>query len=106
MITFAPMPPLAGRSRSNPARRVSPPSRATVAAAFVALLALAPAARAQSALGPMDDATPIPRGWLRFGIANAWTRYDSRFDANGAVNPLGAELSTDSLGPRQLPKLA
>ena len=75
---------------------------------FVALLASAPIARAsaQAGVGPLDDATPIPRGWIRFGVLNAWTRYDGRFGANGSLDPLGAPLSTDSLGPRQLPLLA
>jgi hypothetical protein len=100
------MPALVLSTRSE--RRARSRSRAAAVTALVVLLTLVPSleAPAQSALGPVDDATPIPRGWLRFGIANAWTRYDGRFDANGTVNPLGTELSTDSLGPRQLPKLA
>jgi hypothetical protein len=61
---------------------------------------------AQSALSHTEDAIPIPGGWLRFSVGNAWSRYDSRFGENGAVVPLGAELSTDSLGPRQLPRTA
>src|SRR5258705_6830781 len=105
MITFAPMPPLARPFDLTPLARSRP--RAAVMA-FVALLASAPLGRAwaQSGVGPLDDATPIPRGWIRFGVLNAWTRYDSRFGANGALDPLGAPLSTDSLGPRQLPLLA
>src|SRR3982751_3785493 len=105
MITFAPMSPLARptgltlRARSRP--------RAAVMA-FVALLVSAPlgGAMAQSGIGPLDDATPIPRGWVRFSVLNAWTRYDGRFGTNGGLDPLGAPLSTDSLGPRQLPLLA
>jgi hypothetical protein len=75
---------------------------------LVALSILVPLARgsAQSGIGPLDDATPIPRGWVRFGVLNGWTRYDSRYGANGVVDPLGAPLTTDSLGPRQLPRLA
>jgi hypothetical protein len=105
MITFAPMSLLVRPSRV-PRRAYSRP-RATVAA-FLTLLACAPFGRAwaQSGVGPLDDATPIPRGWIRFGVLNAWTRYDSRFNANGGIDPLGAPLSTDSLGPRQLPLLA
>ena len=77
-------------------------------AAVLALLWCAPLGRAlaQSGVGPLDDATPIPRGWIRFGVLNSWTRYDSRFNGTGGINPLGAPLSTDSLGPRQLPLLA
>jgi hypothetical protein len=76
--------------------------------AFLALLSCAPLGRAwaQSGVGPLDDATPIPRGWIRFGVLNSWSRYDSRFNGNGGIDPLGVPLSTDSLGPRQLPLLA
>jgi len=76
--------------------------------ATLALLTCAPLGRvlAQTGVGPLDDATPIPRGWFRFGVLNAWTRYDSRFNGAGGTDPLGAPLSTDSLGPRQLPLLA
>ena len=76
--------------------------------AALALLTCAPLGRvlAQTGVGPLDDATPIPRGWFRFGVLNSWTRYDSRFNGAGGTDPLGAPLSTDSLGPRQLPLLA
>ena len=76
--------------------------------ATLALLTCAPLGRllAQTGVGPLDDATPIPRGWFRFGVLNSWTRYDSRFNGAGGTDPLGAPLSTDSLGPRQLPLLA
>jgi len=75
-------------------------------AMLCSLPALAPTLGAQSALSHTEDAIPIPGGWLRFSVGNAWTRYDSRFGENGGVVPLGAELSTDSLGPRELPRLA
>src|SRR3954468_3671495 len=99
MITFAPMSPPASSSDLAPRAH----SRRAAAMALLALLVAAPLsqARTQSGTGPLDDATPIPRGWLRFGVLNAWTRYDGRFGANGALDPLGAPLSTDSLGPRQ-----
>jgi len=75
---------------------------------FLALLVCAPLGRAlaQAGIGPLDDATPIPRGWVRFGVLNSWTRFDSRFNGTGGNDPLGAPLSTDSLGPRQLPLVA
>jgi len=103
MITFAPMALLARPSRGRTLAR----PRVTVAA-FLALLSCAPFGRAlaQSGVGPLDDATPIPGGWIRFGVLNSWTRYDSRFNGEGRIDPLGAPLSTDSLGPRQLPLLA
>ncbi|MFL5618701.1 MAG: hypothetical protein ACJ79A_09950, partial [Gemmatimonadaceae bacterium] len=64
------------------------------------------AAHAQATLSHTDDAIPIPGGWVRLSILNSWERYDSRFGASGAIRALGEELSTDSLGPRQLPRLA
>ena len=62
--------------------------------------------QAQGAPSLTDDAIPIPGGWVRFSVGNSWTRYESRFGENGTVRGLGEELSTDSLGPRQLPRLA
>src|SRR6476620_3672079 len=105
MITFAPMSPLVRHPELLPVAR--PRSRASVIA-IIALLALTPVGRApaQSGVGPLDDATPIPRGWIRFGVLNSWTRYDGRFNGSGGLDALGAPLSTDSLGPRQLPLLA
>jgi hypothetical protein len=101
MITFGHMPPLA----------VTRPSSicTTLAAIALSILALsldAPMAQGQTALSHTDDATPVPSGSVRFTITNGWTRYDSRFGENGLVRGLGEELSTDSLGPRQLPRLA
>ena len=43
---------------------------------------------------------------MRVTITNGWTRYDTRYGENGITRGLGDELSTDSLGPRQFPKLA
>lgn len=60
----------------------------------------------QSALTHTEDATPIVRGALRFSVTNGWSRYESRFGESGSVGALGDEFSTDSLGPRQLPRLA
>jgi hypothetical protein len=68
-------------------------------------VASAAVGRAQGAPGLTDDAIPIPGGWVRFSVGNAWTRYDSRFGEDGAIRALGDELSTDSLGSRQLPRL-
>jgi hypothetical protein len=77
--------------------------------AFALALFVAGSAAAQSSGSPLshlDDAAPIPSGALRFRIANVWTRYDARFATGGESIPLGAELSTDSLGVAQLPLLA
>jgi hypothetical protein len=105
MITFAAM---FSPVHSTVAQRAARTRPRAVLVALVAMISIVPfgRARAQTGIGPLDDATPIPRGWIRFGVLNSWTRYDSRYGANGVVDPLGAPLSTDSLGPRQLPKLA
>ena len=103
------MPPLAV-PRNALARVLPSRQRLRCVAALVAMVSLhaAPAAvvRAQGAPGLTDDAIPIPGGWVRFSVGNAWTRYDSRFGEDGGIRGLGEELSTDSLGPRQLPRLA
>ena len=68
-------------------------------------------ASAQGVLGPGDDATVLPRGTLRIRLAGAWSRFDSRYAAGdgirapGDAEPLGADLSVDSLGPRQIETL-
>jgi hypothetical protein len=101
MITFGPMPPLAVPRPSS--------LRSTLAALALSMGALAlsvPVASAQTALSHTDDATPVPSGSVRFTITNGWTRFDTRFGENGIARGLGDELSTDSLGPRQLPRLA
>lgn len=101
MITFRHMPSLAVPPSSS-FRRSSP---RVFAAAALALLALSGVAHAQSTLSHTEDAQPIPQGMLRFRITNGWTRFDERFAGNGMLRSLGDELSTDSLGPRQLPRL-
>ena len=64
------------------------------------LLTSAPGLRAQWAVGPWDDATIAPRGVLRSGISIRWTRANERFARTGTnTEPLGADFSTDSLGP-------
>src|SRR5258708_6686089 len=88
----------------------------SLAASFVRVLpvvwSLALAAQAQSPLSPqapsplshLDDAAPVPSGMLRLRLANVWTRYDERFAPSGTTS-LGVELSADSLGSAQLPRL-
>ncbi len=62
--------------------------------------------RAQAAgeMSRLEDASTPPRGFLRFHPIVIWTRYDSRFTANG-VEPLGARFTADSFGVAQLPTL-
>ena len=61
-------------------------------------------AQSPSPLSHLDDAAPVPSGMLRLRLANVWTRYDERFAPSGTIS-LGAELSADSLGSAQLPRL-
>src|SRR5689334_11108638 len=110
MITFAPMSPLkASPTAFQPSR---PPRshrrRCVLPTALLVSLQFAGAgvAHAQATLSHTDDMTPIPSGWVRLSVLNAWERYDSRFGENGTMRPLGEDFSTDSLGPRQLPRLA
>ena len=100
MITFGPMtllavprPALARR----PIRRFAP---------LLAALLLPAALRAQqTSLTHTEDAAPIPQGMLRVRVTTGWARYDQRFTQGNGLVPLGNDLSTDSLGPRQLPRL-
>ncbi|MEP6620599.1 MAG: hypothetical protein ABJE47_14845 [bacterium] len=70
----------------------------------LAILALPCAASGQANLTHTEDAAPIPQGVLRFRMTTGWTRFDERFTGTGRRS-LGDDLSTDSLGPRQLPAL-
>ena len=71
---------------------------------FASLLFACPS-YAQAGLGHVDDPSTAPRGLLRLRAMTAWTRYDERFTASG-VESLGAFLTADSLGGRQVPALA
>ncbi|MES2179247.1 MAG: hypothetical protein V4550_15410 [Gemmatimonadota bacterium] len=74
-------------------------------AAIVVLLALAPSVlSAQLTLTHTEDAAPVPVGMLRVRAVTGWSRIDERFSATGRRS-LDDEISTDSLGPRQLPLL-
>jgi hypothetical protein len=75
---------------------------ATLAASFVLPVA---SLRAQTSLSHTEDAAPIPQGMLRVRVTTGWTRFDQRYAQGGGLSALGSELSTDSLGPRQLPRL-
>src|SRR5213595_1010689 len=108
MITFAPMPPLVV-TRSLPHRPLPPRLRWRRLLTIAVLASLhafhARTASAQAIVTPTEDAIPIPGGWVRLSVGNAWTRYESRFGERGTIRALGEELSTDSLGPRQMPRL-
>jgi hypothetical protein len=80
------------------------------AAVLISSLLFAPASPSHAQAGPaglgsLEDASTPPRGLLRLRAMTAWTRYDSRFTVGG-VEPLGARLTADSLGGRQLPALS
>ena len=91
-----PLPPARPRAR-----------RLLTIAVLASLCALgAKDTQAQTIPSPTEDAIPIPGGWFRLSVGTAWTRYDSRFGDSGSIRGLGDEFSTDSLGPRQLPRLA
>jgi len=99
------MPPLI--ATRSPSHRPLPALRRLLTIAALASLHALPSsvAHAQATLTHSDDAIPIPSGWLRLSVLNAWERYDSRFGQSATVG-LGDPLSTDSLGPRQLPRLS
>src|SRR4051812_18103439 len=81
--------------------------KAILAAALVAsaLCAFASrAAMAQAGLDHLEDAPLPPRGLLRIRAITAFTRYDQVFTGAG-TRPLGGFLSSDSLGPAQVPAL-
>ena len=59
----------------------------------------------QAGIPHLGDASTPPRGMLRLHAATAWTRYDARFAGNG-IAPLGALFTSDSLGVREIPRLA
>src|SRR3954468_1017427 len=102
MITFRSMPSLVSTQQTP---RGAASGRRWRIATMVASLAMPLAAQAQIPLTHTDDAAPVPRGGIRFTITTGWTHFDERFTASGRRS-LGDEISTDSLGPRQLPLLA
>jgi hypothetical protein len=75
------------------------------AAATLTSLLCGPALLAQAGLTHLGDASTPARGTFRLQAATAWTRYDARFAPNG-VAPLGALFTSDSLGVREIPRLA
>jgi hypothetical protein len=57
---------------------------------------------AQRVLGVGADATVLPRGAVRMSAEAIWTTYNELYGPGGRLEALGAPLSIDSLGVRQL----
>ena len=74
--------------------------------AAVAALLIAGAARAQGNPWFGEDALVLSRGMVRLGLAPTFTRYDERYRVDGQAEPLGADLTTDTLGAAELSVLA
>jgi hypothetical protein len=72
----------------------------------LAATVLASSALAQGPLSFGEDAIALSRGMLRLGLAPTWTRFDQRYRADGDAEPLGADLTTDSLGVSRFSILA
>jgi len=66
---------------------------------------LAHRAGAQAVTAIDDEALTLPSGVVRLTASESDTRFNSRYGPGG-LQPLGADLSMDSLGPAQLPILA
>jgi len=83
------------------------PRRAAVAALLAVTCAAPHALRAQG-----DEAPPPGRGVVRVIAPPVWGRWDRRFGAGtpgsvtGRLEPLGVDITSDSLGAAQLPFLA
>ncbi len=57
---------------------------------------------AQRVLGVGADATVLPRGGVRVSAQASWASYNEMYGPGGKLEALGAPLSSDSLGARQL----
>ena len=53
-------------------------------------------------LGVGEDATVLPRGGVRVSAQATWATYNELYGPGGKLEALGAPLSSDSLGARQL----
>lgn len=78
--------------------------RAFAVASLLSLLSLSPLF-AQASLPLLGDASTPPRGMFRLHVASSWARSDARYVPGGTA-PLGALFTADSLGVRQIPRLA
>ena len=78
-----------------------PPRLGRAIACACCFLVAAARAEAQWALGPWDDATVMPRGVLRAGVATWWTHANERFQRTSSrVESLGADFDIASLDER------
>jgi hypothetical protein len=77
---------------------------------FIALFAVPTAA--QRVLGVGDDALVLPAGVFRLRTLGQWTSFNERYGMNtpgrpdGALEPLGADFTLDTIGVKQFPALA
>ena len=71
-------------------------------AALSLVASVSPVANAQRVLGVGADATVLPRGGVRVSAQATWATYNELYGPGGKLEALGAPLSSDSLGARQL----
>lgn len=65
------------------------------------------AAQGQRVTGPWEDAAIAPRGVLRVAVSPSFAQWKDRFRrGDGTREPLGADLTFDSLGTARLPFVA
>ena len=79
-----------------------------IAAALVALFVTTTSLPAQFIVPRGEDASTIPSGFVRLRVLPTWSRAFDRWsvrDGDRRLVPIGSELTSDSLGVRQLPAL-
>lgn len=79
-------------------------------ASLLGALLLSRPANAQGAPGAGDDALVLPRGTVRLRAGAEWMRFYERYGGGttgrvGALEPLGADLTLDTIGVSQLESL-
>ncbi len=97
--------PVIPDAASAPTRRPGFASRRFGLSCVFATSILCPAwSHAQAVTGAGAEATQVPKGVVRIGIAGVWDGQDRVFAANGS-RPYLDRLKTDALGVRALPQL-
>lgn len=103
-------PRAVGRPRPQGGRALVAGRAAGTLLAAATLSASAAGAGAQSVLGAGASAFVVPRGVVRVGVDQRWSSHDETFGAPGDSGSgraaLGARLSSESLGTRELTPLA